>query len=103
MASRSPGREAWAGSERRAELPPDWPQRRLVVRDRAGGRCEVVEDGQRCPRAGTDCDHINPGSDHSYANLQWICTQHHAVKSAREGARARVPLRRPPELHPGIL
>ncbi|MEU4221982.1 HNH endonuclease signature motif containing protein [Actinoplanes sp. NPDC026623] len=75
----------------------------MVVRDRAGGQCEAVERGMRCPAPGTDCDHVRPGNDHSYANLQWLCGPHHAVKSAREGAQARVPLHRPPERHPGIV
>jgi hypothetical protein len=104
MASRPSGREAWAGSTRRGQLPPDWPQRRAFVRERAGGRCQDInDDSERCPLPGTDCDHIRPGQDHSYANLQWLCPGHHRVKSAREGAQARVPLHRPRERHPGIL
>lgn len=96
-------RVAWEGSNRRAELPPNWDELRAATRDRAGGRCQAVDDGIRCPLPGTDCDHIKPGSDHCLANLQWLCATHHARKSAREGALARIPLRRPAEPHPGIL
>jgi 5-methylcytosine-specific restriction protein A len=72
------------------------------VRERAGGRCEVVEDGARCARAGGECDHIVAGDDHSLANLQWICVPHHRVKSSREGAAATPRLLRPPERHPAL-
>jgi 5-methylcytosine-specific restriction enzyme A len=92
----------WAESTRKWQLPPDWPERRQAVRLRAGGRCEAVADGRRCPQVGTDCDHIRRGHDHSLTNLQWLCTTHHRSKSGREGAAAQPPLRRPPETHPAF-
>lgn len=91
-APKAPGhslpRPPWRNSTRREGLPPDWPARVAIVRRRAGGRCQQVEDGHHCEAVGTDCDHIVPGSDHSLPNLQWLCSYHHRHKSALEGAAA---------------
>jgi 5-methylcytosine-specific restriction protein A len=98
----------WAGSDRKSRLPADWQQLRAAVRERSGGRCEVIKrNGKRCYDAATDCDHIIPGDDHSLANLRDICTWHHRRKSSREGNEAqaalRAMLRHPVEQHPGVI
>lgn len=94
----------WRGSNRRLRLPSNWQELRAEVRERAGGRCELIgDDGRRCPLAGRDCDHIIRGEDHSLANLQWLCPGHHSSKSGQEGAAARPRERRPAEKHPGLL
>lgn len=94
----------WQGSRRRAELPDDWPQRRAVVLARDEHRCRERVGGVVCGKRATDVDHIKPGSDHSYANLQALCRDCHALKSSREGnAAPRVSRWRPAERHPGLL
>lgn len=96
----------WKGSTRRARLPKDWPKIRARILKRDGYRCTVLlESGLRCPERATEVDHVIAGDDHADRNLRAICRDHHREKSAHEGAtaRSRVPLRRPPESHPGLL
>lgn len=92
----------WVGSDRSRRLPSDWSRRRASVKRRAGGRCEVFEGGARCVMPGEECDHIQPGDDHSLSNLQWICVPHHRAKTSREAAAARPRMHRPPEVHPAL-
>jgi 5-methylcytosine-specific restriction endonuclease McrA len=94
----------WDTSTRASRLPSDWSQRRADTRDRAGGICQWVESGVRCTAPGRECDHIHPGDDHSPANLQWLCSPHHRLKTKRESAAARWKYRehRPAERHPGL-
>lgn len=80
---------SWSTSTRKSRLPENWEALRLEVRDRAGGRCEYADANGRCPNIGNQCDHIIRGDDHSKANLQWLCTKHHAIKSSREGGSAK--------------
>lgn len=105
---RMPG---WKGSNRREELPPNWPSIRIRILARDGHRC-VHRDiyGHRCTEVATDVDHIRPGNDHSDANLRSLCSWHHDRKSAREGAQAVAAARkyharkfRREEPHPGAL
>lgn len=102
----------WAGSDRGARLPADWPWRRAQVQKRAGGRCERKIPGRnggtfRCSAPGTDCDHIIPGDDHRLENLEWLCGRHHDIKSSAEGNAAKAAKkaqgRRQPERHPSTL
>ncbi|PRB44327.1 HNH endonuclease [Arthrobacter sp. MYb23] len=98
----------WTGSDRKSRLPDDWPLLRQIVFERAGGRCETIKkSGKRCWDKGTDVDHKRAGDDHSLANLQLLCTWHHARKSSREGNEAqaalRAMLRHPVEQHPGVI
>jgi 5-methylcytosine-specific restriction endonuclease McrA len=56
-----------------------------------------------CEAPANQVDHINPGDDHDYDNLQSLCRWHHARKSSAEGAAARRPKQRQarePEPHP---
>ena len=83
----------WNSSTRGSRLPFDWHTRRTRVRDRAGGQCEHTDNGVRCTRPGTDCDHITAGDDHSLTNLQWLCAPHHKQKTQQEataGLRRRL-------------
>lgn len=91
----------WAGSDRSARLPGDWPAicRRILARDK--GICHV------CLQPGADqVDHVEAGDDHSDANLAAIHDDPcHRAKSAAEGVaarRARAAARyRPAQPHPG--
>lgn len=95
---------AWEGSNRRAELPADWPARREACKQRAGGRCEWVRSsGRRCTSPGTDADHRTSRDNHD--DLQWLCRFHHNMKTQAEAQAAkaakRAKLRDEPEPHPG--
>ena len=98
---------AWENSNRKARLPGDWSTRRVRVLRRDGYRCQAVDStGSKCGAPANQVDHIEPGDDHDYANLQALCRWHHGRKSAREGVAARRPRprqAREPEPHPGLL
>jgi hypothetical protein len=96
----------WGGSNRKAELPDNWPQMRLATMVAAGWRCQAIrKDGTRCPKRATDCDHYGDKNDHT--KLRALCGFHHDQRSSRQGVEARRELttgrRRPPERHPGEL
>lgn len=93
---------------RTQQLPPNWKQIRQAVAERAGWRCQAIDDsGQRCTNRGTDCDHIEPGNNHNLNNLQWLCHWHHARKTHDASTSSQTSLRQrnqPPERkHPGLL
>jgi len=68
---------------------------REAVLDRAGRRCEWIERGVRCERAGPNhrlyADHIAERKDNGAAldvsNGQCLCPSHHGLKTFRERAR----------------
>jgi 5-methylcytosine-specific restriction protein A len=96
----------WQGSNRRAELPPDWKSHvRPFVLQRDGYRCRNVLDGRLCARPANQVDHIGDRDDHRPENLQALCEDCHNAKSSRQGNDARwaARMRRPPERHPGLL
>lgn len=98
----------WKGSNRRAELPPDWEKIRQRIFDRDGQTCTWVMkvSGRRCKDAATDCDHVGPKWDHSDANLRSLCAFHHRMHTAQQAgdaSRRRGPVRRSDEQHPGLL
>jgi hypothetical protein len=97
---------SWETSDRKSRLPDDWPQLRRIVLTRCEGRCEIIKaNGKRCWDKAVEVDHKIAGDDHSLANLQGICSWHHARKSSREGREAYAAKRalrfRPAEPHPG--
>lgn len=67
--------------------------RELVI-NRAGERCEWIEDGNRCPKAAPlhrmFADHIverrDGGAPFDPANGQCLCYGHHNIKTCRERA-----------------
>lgn len=97
---------AWDRSDRRAHLPKDWHRRRAIAKREAGGQCQWIEDGARCPMPGTDCDHIDRHGGDDPSNLQWLCRPHHKAKTAAESAAARQAASlsrvRPTPRHPGL-
>jgi 5-methylcytosine-specific restriction protein A len=95
----------WEGSDRKATLPDDWPQRRAAVWQRDGGVCQWPDEHGICAQPGTDVDHIGDGDNHGLDNLQLLCGWHHDRKSSRQGNAARWAhrMQRPPEAHPGLI
>lgn len=69
-----------------------WRQEVMV---RAGGRCEAVENGQRCTKTSLlyrmYADHIDERRDGGALfdprNGQLFCASHHALKTMRERAK----------------
>jgi 5-methylcytosine-specific restriction protein A len=96
---------AWEGSNRRGELPTNWPALREQRRKIADGICEWIKgNGVRCDAEGTDCDHWVNKHDHRIESLRWLCPRHHGRKSSAEGLAAQRPRPtrfREPEPHPG--
>ena len=96
----------WAGSNRRAELPPDWEKIRRRIFERDNWRCTAMTPFGRCLQVATDCDHVGSKHDHSDENLTSLCADHHKAKTALQGPTARRERReakkRPPEIHPGL-
>ena len=76
-------KKPWEGSTRRQRLPPDWERRRKRILER-DPICKVCDNA-----LSTIADHIVPGDDHSYENLQGICDPCHREKTQREAAEAR--------------
>ncbi|MGW4028237.1 HNH endonuclease [Streptomyces sp. NPDC004838] len=96
----------WAGSNRRAELPPNWAREiRPAILQRDQYRCRWDEAGRPCGHAANQVDHIGDKHDHRPENLQALCEHHHAIKTSRQGNAARwaETARRPPEKHPGLI
>jgi len=96
----------WAGSNRRAELPPDWSARRRAVLERDGYRCTQLDsEDRRCTSEADDVDHLGDRHDHRLEMLAAKCEWHHDRKTAAQGnaARRRFTTRRPREPHPGLV
>lgn len=73
----------WAGSDRRQRLPRNWARIRRVILHR-NPTC------QNCmANPSTEVDHIVPGDDHQFPNLQALCHDCHRRKTLREAAEAR--------------
>lgn len=68
-----------------------WRVVRREALERAGWRCEWVEDGQRCDRPGRlEVDHVVPlkagGAPFDLENLQALCRPHHWRKTGEENS-----------------
>ncbi|MEV8214994.1 HNH endonuclease signature motif containing protein [Leifsonia sp. NPDC077715] len=103
----------WKGSDRRRQLPKDWPAIVMFVLRRDRHRCQRVREdtGKKCGRHANQVDHkIRPadgGTDHP-SNLQALCEWHHQRKSSSEGGTASAIARRARRdaakpLHAGLL
>lgn len=74
----------WAGSDRRAHLPPGWSSRivpRILRRDPICKACKAAPSAE--------VDHIDGRDNHEPTNLQGLCVPCHAAKTKREAAEAR--------------
>jgi 5-methylcytosine-specific restriction protein A len=76
-------RKPWEGSTRRSRLPRDWPKRRIHILQR-DPICNVC-----CNALSVEVDHIEPGDDHRFENLQGICKDCHDRKTQDEAAAGR--------------
>lgn len=102
-------RTPWAGSTRRATLPPDWAGRKRRRHQLDNWTC--VDCGWHDPTGRTlDCDHTGDRDDHRIASLRTRCNERangcHRRRTQRQAAEARAarPSRRradPP--HPGLI
>jgi hypothetical protein len=98
---------------RRTDLPPDWDMyiRPAILQrdpfclwgsipdDRAGS--DYV-----CGERSAEVDHIGDHDNHEPYNLRGLCAPHHATRTGRQGAAARLALapqrNRPAQQHPGF-
>lgn len=98
---------AWERSDRRAELPPDWNQRRLARFELDDWTC--VDCAWEDPTGRTlECDHIGDRHDHRIEQLRTRCGKRapnncHGRKSGRQGGLAGARRARPKPRHPGLL
>lgn len=76
----------WAGSTRRATLPPDWSrrQRRIIRRDPS---CRLSLPG--CTILSTEVDHIADPDDHDDRNLRGVCSHCHTERTKQQSAEGR--------------
>jgi hypothetical protein len=104
----------------RQPLPSNWEAIRRETAARAGGQCEArgsawpwpsaswMGPGGRCTQAGTEADHVvnRASNEPSGDETQWLCSYHHAWKTAQESAAARAKQRAKltisPEKPPGL-
>ncbi len=98
----------WSSSNRRSQLPPNWPSLRLqrfAIDNWTCVDCDYRDDTQT--GIGLECDHIGDPLDHSLDQLRTRCTTCHAEhtkQQAAEGRAAHAAKRRPPaRRHPGLL
>lgn len=79
------------GDEKGRELPSNWESEIVpAIKERDGGRCKWrLPSGKRCPRRGTDVDHIGDPNVHKPFNLRLLCAHHHGKRTARQGLQAR--------------
>ena len=99
---------AWAGSNRRAELPSDWAVRRLTVFERDNWTC--VDCGLSDPTCRLlECDHIGANADHRLHMLTTRCADRskggngcHRKRTSQQATAGRTTTRRPAEPHPGL-
>lgn len=103
----------WEGSNRRAELGPEWHKTRQRVLTRDGGRCtfRLPRSGNRCPHPANQVDHIDNSAlgrmNHDLSNLRSLCEHHHkqVTQGQAQGARAqkKKASQRREEQHPGLV
>lgn len=100
---------AWSTSNRKAQLPADWPHRCKFVLNRDRHRCQHIryDTGRKCGAFANQVDHKDQSLswDHSYGNLQSLCEHHHNVKSSSEGGQAAAARRKAARRrrHPGLM
>ncbi|RNL66255.1 HNH endonuclease [Nocardioides marmoriginsengisoli] len=88
----------WAGSNRRATLPPWWNSlaKRMLDRDpvcklRYPGEWHTNKGWVSCTIASTEVDHIGSNEDHSPKNLRGVCSNCHRRRTQEQANAGRVP------------
>lgn len=100
---------AWSTSNRKAQLPDDWPQICKFILKRDRNRCQHIrfDTERKCLQYANQVDHRDQSRswDHSPSNLQSLCEYHHRVKSSSEGGTAASARRQAAKKrrHPGLL
>ena len=98
------------GSWRTQPRPPGWHRTRRRILTRDNHQCQWPTGQLICGAYANQVDHIiqpiHGGTDED-ENLRALCYGHHKTKSSSEGGKAkaanRIPKRRPPERHPGLI
>jgi 5-methylcytosine-specific restriction protein A len=80
------------GDEKGRDLPPNWESEIVpAIKKRDNGQCRWrLPSGKRCPRRGTDVDHIGDPDDHRLIKLRLLCAFHHGKRTAKQGFQARM-------------
>lgn len=95
-------RKAWAGSDRAAHLPGDWPARRRAVLRRD----PICMLRTHCHGSlSAEVDHIGERTDHRLEQLRGVCSACHHKRTDAQAQQARgagPTRRRPAERHPGL-
>lgn len=80
----------WETSNRKAELPADWDQRRQRVGDRDRWKCQWPRSSRGiCGSPANQCDHRDDPHDHREESLWMLCEWHHKGKTQQESAESR--------------
>lgn len=81
----------WRGrsaTNRKAELPANWPRLRDDQLQADGFRCRwILPSGKRCTNKASDVDHAGSKWDHS--KLRSLCEVHHSKRTAKQGNAAQ--------------
>lgn len=91
----------WASSNRRHELPSNWPDIVRTVKRR-----DPACTWPGCDQPATDVDHIGNKHDHRLGNLRGLCSPHHRERTASQAraahAAAYAKAKRPTPVHPAL-
>jgi 5-methylcytosine-specific restriction endonuclease McrA len=94
-------------SGRSSPLPSNWKFTRANVLRRDKHQCvRIREDtGRRCQEKATDVNHKGDPNDHTYKNLESLCSYHHDLITAQQGGLAtrQAKAKRKPKSHPGVI
>lgn len=97
----------WSSSNRRSQLPPDWPSLRLQRFALDNWTCVDCDYRDHTETGiGLECDHIGDPHDHRLEQLRTRCAPHHRARTlaqATAGRAARPKQNRPVPRHPGLL
>ena len=74
----------WAGSTRRAELPPDWPSITARIKTRDNNQCTQCGSSHRL-----EVDHVGDRHQHGDHNLRTLCHDCHKKHTSKQAADAR--------------
>ncbi len=86
-------RPAWASSNRRAQLPPNWraTQQAILTRDRHRCTCPGCPNctGQPCATIAAEVDHLGDRHDHRPSNLASKCADCHRWRTRQQATAGK--------------